>query len=392
MKTITLIIALIMAGLSLAAQPQPKGEYHTYILKKTDAERRKTKNQEWWNKGVIMFAKQDIVRLGKIKEVEPLLQSEFTPNDKFVGRVYLWNSIGEMDPKPSMIFYHLFIDGKKAETKVVTKEGNLPDKEWSSWMIDFPEYFEAEWPAIAPGKHLCRVECWAAYSVDETTVFVDDNDKILASHTEKKGKIKFLASGEFTWLNGEEEEAAVETESETTEVEHEEEETTEVESETETEAHTEAEKTNVPAVPAPKTTPANWKEEWYKKNPVYKKPAKECDCKEAGCAELESIETKTTTAGKITTIRCVVENQGAIASCETNAVLRIMWMEEEKGKDFLHIEQKLPAIAAKSKTTVVFTIENFWFNADEQVIHFIMDYDGNVAETEEMNLAPVNVE
>lgn len=389
MKTTGLIIVLIMAGLSLAAQPQAKGEFHKHILKKTDDERRKTKNQEWWNKGVIMFAKQDIPRLGGIKEVQAMLSNEFSPDEKFTGRVYLWNSIGEMNPKPSMIFYHLFIDGKKAETKVVTKEGNLPDNEWSSWILDFPEYFEAEWPNIPAGKHLCRVECWAAYSVDETTVFVDDNDKIMASHTEKKGKIKFLASGEFNWVNGDEitaEESEVENTNET-------ENTTEKETAVENETTTVNENTTTtPSTPQPKTVPANWKADWYKTHPVYKKPSKVCDCAAKGCAELESIESKATTNGKITTIKCVVENQGEIASCETNAVIHILWNDEEKGKEFLYMEQKLPAIAPKSKTTVIFTIENLWFNADEQSFHFIMDYDGNVEETEEMNLAPVMFE
>ena len=372
MKNLLLSGLLLSAIWTVNAQPQPKGEFHKYIVKKTDDERRKTKNQEWWNKGVIVFAETDIPRLGSTKEVEAMLRTSFVPGQEFRGRVYLPQSIGELNPKPSMIFYHLFIDGKKADTKVVLTGSSLPDEEWSSWLIDFPEYFKDEWPKLASGSFLCRIECWAAYSEDETTVFVNENDQILASHTEKKGKIKFLASGEFTWHNHTSDETINPEETFMAD-------TTGFYSPDEN--------------PAPETIPDTWKEAWYEKNPVYKKPAKECDCNNVGCAELESIESITgIKKDNLTVFNCVVENTGEITSCETNAILRIMWNEEFGGNTFMHIQKKLPALKPKSKTTVVFEIENFWYKADEQVFHFIMDYDGNVAETEEMNLAPVMFE
>jgi hypothetical protein len=386
MKSLLFSLLAIFSMLVTNAQPQSKGEFHKHILKKTDDERRKTKNQEWWNKGVIVFSETDIPRLGTIKEVEPILLNSFEAGQKFTGRVYLTQSLGEYDPKPSMIFYHLFINGKKAETKVVTIGENLPEDEWSSWLIDFPEYFESEWSEMESGKFLCRVECWAAYSEDETTVFVDENDKILASHTEKKGKIKFLASGEFNYLNGE---SSEEQNEEVVEEEVVIEEEISVD-ETEEVASTNS-STNLSTPPS--SIPENWKEEYYDKNPVYKKPSKECDCNDVGCAELESVENiQGIKNGNSTIFNCVVENQGEIASCETNAIIRIIWNDERENSEFLYMEQKLPAIAPKSRTTIVFKVENLWFNSDEQSFHFIMDVDGNVAETEEMNLAPVNME
>lgn len=370
MKKAITAIAICAISIMANSQPQPKGDYHKFILKKTDDERRKTKNQEWWNKGVIMFAETDIPRLGTIKEVEPMLRSAFGPGQEFRGRVYLPQSLGELNPKPSMLFYHLFVDGKKAETRVVTKDESLPDAEWSSWLLDFPDYFKDEWPKLVQGSFLCRIECWAAYSEDETTVFVDENDNILASHTEKKGKIKFLASGEFTW--------------------HDQSTSENVNPEETYMADTTG--FYVPDEnPAPENIPDIWKESWYEKNPVYKKPAKPCDCSNKGCADLETREAITIVKkDQFTVFTCLVENTGKSATCETNGLLRIMW--REGGNAFMHIQEKIPALAPGARTSVVFKVENLWYNSEEQDFHFIMDYDGNVSEEEEMNLVSVPME
>lgn len=199
-KTLILFAMIIGTTNFVGAQPQPQGEYHKYILKKTDAERRKTKNQEWWNKGVIKFAKEDIARLGKIKEVESMLADTFHYNEKFVGRVYNWQSVGQMKPKPVSIWYTLLVDGKKVKTRVIQKDDGLPESAWSSWLLDFPEYFEGEWEAMDPGTHNCRVECWVSYTVDETTIYKDDNGKTVGAITEEKGRTKFLAAGDFVYI------------------------------------------------------------------------------------------------------------------------------------------------------------------------------------------------
>ncbi|MDP2387346.1 MAG: hypothetical protein Q8M29_13300 [Bacteroidota bacterium] len=200
MRKILTIALIIVVSDILVAQPQAQGEYHKYILKKTDLERKKTKTVEWWNKGVIMFAKEDINRVGKTKEVEAMLTDTFSYNEKFVGRVYNWKSIGQMSPKPVSVWYTLLVDGKKVKTRVILNQENLPDDTWSSWLIDFPDYFDGEWDAMEQGTHKCRIECWVSFTVDETTIYKDNDGNTIGAITEEKGRTKFIAAGDFVYI------------------------------------------------------------------------------------------------------------------------------------------------------------------------------------------------
>ncbi len=368
-----LILFIAFYAIAANAQPQDKGEYHKFILKKVDDERRKTKEKEWWGKGVIMFAENDIPRMGKTSEVEPMLISSVKPQQKFTGRVYLPQSVGEINPKPVTIFYHLVIDGKYAKTKVVSKGDKMPDAEWSSWVIDFPEYFEAEWENIATGSHKCRVECWAGYAEDETTVYVDENDKVLGATKETKGKVKFLASGDFTFVNGESS------------------------SQKATDTEDENAYNNEGINDLPKDVPANWKEAWYTKKPVYKKPLKPVACKKVGtkelCPELVIIDEaiKFEQEGSKGWVSFTVKNSGTLKTCETNVVFRAMdFNSGSEGKEFAHIQKMVPALAPGAQIKIKIEVTDFFYRPDLLTYHILLDYDDNVKGNDEKVLYSVD--
>lgn len=353
----------ILIGFS---QPQEKGEYHTYILKKVDAERKKTKEKEWWNKGVIMFAINDLPRLGKITETEKQIITTVSANQKFTGRVYLPQSVGEIQPIPVTIFYHLVIDGKYAKTKVVSSGEKMPDNDWCSWVIDFPEYFEAEWENISAGSHNCRVECWAGYAENETTVWVDDKDKALGTTSEKKGKVKFLASGDFTYINGETATKKVNEEND--------------------------EFYNEGINDLPKDVPANWKESFYIKKPVYKKPLKPVVCNTIGCPAIEitteSIKYEQANDGINSWINITVKNTGKIKTCETNVVFR--GTDNESSKEFSHIQKAVPALLPGASVNIKFTLTNFFYRPDLINYQIILDYDNNIQGNEDNSVYSIN--
>ena len=358
-KFLMFILAIICCN-KVFAQAQPKGEFHKYILKTTDEERRKTKNQEWWNKGVIVFANNDIPRLGSINEIKPILKNEFKSGEKFTGRVYLWNSIGEMNPKPVMIYYHLFVDGKKVETRVVAKGENLPDNEWSSWLIDFPDYFQGEWEKIANGKHLCKIECWSAFTVDETTIYTDEFGKELGAVSEKKGKYKFLASGEFDFLNGEatNDELIVD--------------------ETMNEM---ANALNDQSA----ITDTTWTQAWYKGNPVYDKQIAHQICDKNACSDLVLKNIHHPVFDGSSIYQFEVHNIGNVRSRETNAVLSIKSIYTNEIKYYLEVN--IPEIESGQKVNLEFSIEFKNIDQDPDELHkvIIVDYDENIDEQDEDN-------
>lgn len=191
-------MAILISG-SAFAQPQAQGEYHKHIVKKTDDERRTAKGKEWWGAGVIMFSKQDIPRTGTIKEVEPLLGSRFGADEKFVGRVYLPKSVNQMDgAKPDGISYRIYIEGINKPFVVGAEGEAMPDGDWSSWLIDFPDNFQTAMQSVPEGTHKVKVEVWSSKEVEETTIYTDENDKAVAYSKENNNKGKFWAAGEFT--------------------------------------------------------------------------------------------------------------------------------------------------------------------------------------------------
>ena len=193
----TLFIAAFSAN--IYSQAQPQGEYHKYIVKKTDDERKKTKSKEWWGAGVIMFSKQDIPREGKIKEVESMLETNFNDGDKFVGRVYLPRPVNKMDAvPPQSLIYRIYIDNASTPYQVGVRKDVMPEGGWSSWLLDFPDNFQTAMNSISEGSHKVRVEIWSSREVEVKTVYTDENGKPLAFSKDTDNKGKFWASGEFT--------------------------------------------------------------------------------------------------------------------------------------------------------------------------------------------------
>ncbi len=197
-KFVYIAIALLGTAITVQAQPQPQGEFHKHIVKKTDDERKTTKGKEWWGKGVIVFSRQDIPRLGTIKEVQPMLSKSFSHDEKFVGRVYLPKSVNQMDgAKPEAIIYRIYIDKNARPFEVEAKGETMPDGDWSSWLIDFPDNVETAWNSIPEGKHTITVEVWSSKEVETTTIYTDENDKAVAYSKENDNKGKFWAHGTF---------------------------------------------------------------------------------------------------------------------------------------------------------------------------------------------------
>jgi hypothetical protein len=198
-KKISLILLLCLAFSNCFSQAQPQGEYHKYIVKKTDEERKKTKPKEWWGAGVIMFSKQDIPREGSIKEVEPMLSKTFKAGETFVGRVYLPRAVDQMDAlAPEALSYRVYIDNASRPYLVGVAKDVMPDGTWSSWLLDFPDNFQTAMNSISAGTHTVRVEVWSSKEVETTTVYLDENDKAVAYDKETDNKGKFWAAGEFT--------------------------------------------------------------------------------------------------------------------------------------------------------------------------------------------------
>ncbi len=157
---------------------QPQGEYHRTLVHKTDIERRKLKHKDYVGGGMIMFARKDIPREGKTKDVEPMLESEFNATDKFVGRIYLPRAVDLMDNKtPEAIAFRIFIDNATPPLVKQISNKKLPDATWSSWLIDFPEDFKNELAAIGPGKHLIRIELWSINAYEDADVYAKRIEK-----------------------------------------------------------------------------------------------------------------------------------------------------------------------------------------------------------------------
>jgi hypothetical protein len=168
MKLRLFSLFFLMACVSASfSQPQAQGEYHRTIVRKTETERRKAKSKELFGAGVIMFANKDIPREGKTKEVEPMITGSFKSGDKFVGRVYLPRSVGKMDQNmPDAIIYRIYIDDGTTPFVTEVPREDMPDIDWSSWLLDFPDKFKEAMESMKGGPHKARVEIWSGYLVD----------------------------------------------------------------------------------------------------------------------------------------------------------------------------------------------------------------------------------
>lgn len=209
------IIALYILW-ALSGQPvfsqQPHGEFHKFVLKKADDERRKTKSKEWWGTGVICFSSEEIPRLGTVAEVQPLLKTSFEEGDKFVGRVYAMTHLGGLPGgMPDEIEYRIIEKGKVLY-RVGLKGEALPEAEWSSWLIDLPADLQKGFDDLGPGDHSLRIEVWSGREEEVLTEWKDkETDKTVGYTKDKENRGKFLASGELVYeKEGETEEEATE--------------------------------------------------------------------------------------------------------------------------------------------------------------------------------------
>ncbi|MCW3076913.1 MAG: hypothetical protein JWO32_1522 [Bacteroidetes bacterium] len=198
MKTFLLSFVFSVFASNIYSQAQAQGEYHKYIVKKTEEERKKTKSKEWWGAGVIMFSKSDIPRAGKTSEVQLMLQTTFDTDEKFVGRVYLPRPVNKMDAvQPQSLIYRVYIDNAANPYQVGVKKEVMPNGDWSSWLLDFPDNFKTAMNSITEGTHKVRVEIWSSREVEVNTVYTDENDKPIAFSKDTDNKGKFWAAGEF---------------------------------------------------------------------------------------------------------------------------------------------------------------------------------------------------
>lgn len=202
---LSLLLALSFVAPAQAGEaPQPQGEFHKHILKKTEAERRKSKPKEWWGKGVVVFSKTDIPRLGKVKEVEPTVETSFTSGDTFHARVYLPVNLGKVPGGyPPALIYRVYVDGKHARD-TEAKGDARPEPAWSSWILDLPADLKGTFDAISPGKHDIRLEIWSSDEQKRVTVYTDkDSGKVVGAEKDSVNFGKFLAAGDFTYEKAE---------------------------------------------------------------------------------------------------------------------------------------------------------------------------------------------
>lgn len=195
-KTIAAILFLAISSLAFS-QAQPQGEFHKSILKKTEEERKKTKPQEWWNKGVIVFSKQEIKRLGTISETQNNITSTFKSGETFYGRAFMPKSIGQLERKPSGIITRFYIDGKLSNAEILYSGENMLDDAWSSWSYIFPEDMPKMFDDLSDGEHTFKLEIWTDVPTEKTTTYVDENNKAVGTTKEQINRGQFLGAGEF---------------------------------------------------------------------------------------------------------------------------------------------------------------------------------------------------
>jgi hypothetical protein len=92
----------------------------------------------------------------------------------------------------------MYIDNEPNPYQVGVKKAVMPDGNWSSWLLDFPDNFQTGFNSLTEGTHKVRIEVWSSREVEVKTVYTDENGKPLAVSKENDNKGKFWASGEFT--------------------------------------------------------------------------------------------------------------------------------------------------------------------------------------------------
>ncbi|MCK6543101.1 hypothetical protein L6Q79_10505 [bacterium] len=202
MKLFTMFCILFtFIGVAMVTAQQPQGEFHKHIIKKTDHERRKTKGQEWWGAGAVVFSKEEIPRLGKTAEVQPLLQTQFNHGDTFFGRVYSPVHMGGLPGgMPEVIEYRVIENGKRIY-EIESRGDALPESDWSSWLMELPSDLQRCFDELPEGTHNLRIEVWSARTVEVLTEWKDrETDKTVGFTKENEGRIKFIAAGDIVYV------------------------------------------------------------------------------------------------------------------------------------------------------------------------------------------------
>jgi hypothetical protein len=168
--TATLFVADFLSVQSLSAQPQPQGEFHQQLFKKSD-KRAKASPEV----GTVVFAAQEIPRLGTVKEIESILGSEFRRYQSVWARFFLPKHLGALpDGMPKRIIYRMIVEGKLHYEKELTGD-YLPLPEWSSWMIQLPDALQEGYDRLPPEPVRLRLEVWTSKSLTK-----DSAEKLIA--------------------------------------------------------------------------------------------------------------------------------------------------------------------------------------------------------------------
>lgn len=186
-------------NLKLSADAQPMGEYHQFILNEINEIRKKTKPENWLNKGVIIFATEEISRLSNIEDMQSIVNTNFDDENIFYGRAYLPTNVGNFDRKASEIITRFYINGKLGPAVINFTGENMIDDTWSSWSYYFPEDAPQIFDCLNEGKHEIRVELWGTSIFEKTTTYVDGDHNKLGSVKEDINMGQFLGAGEFTY-------------------------------------------------------------------------------------------------------------------------------------------------------------------------------------------------
>lgn len=124
---------------------------------------------------MVVFATQEIPRLGTIKEIEAMLESEFRRYQTVWARFFLPKHLGALpDGMPKRIIYRMIVENKLHYEKELTDD-YLPLPEWSSWMIQLPDELQEGYDRLPPEPVLLRLEVWASKSLTK-----DGAEKLIA--------------------------------------------------------------------------------------------------------------------------------------------------------------------------------------------------------------------
>ncbi len=174
MNRLLLLTATLFVADLLFGQPQPQGEFHQHLFRKSHTEHLHRKKLPEII-GVVVFSSQEIPRLGTIKEIEPILGTEFRRYQTVWARFFLPKHLSALPGgTPKRMIYRMVVDGKLHYEKELTEE-YLPMPEWSSWMIQLPDALQEGYDRLPPDPVRLRLEVWVSKSPTK-----DEAEKLIA--------------------------------------------------------------------------------------------------------------------------------------------------------------------------------------------------------------------